>query len=603
MSHQLIAASRRVTRSARRYTPPVRELQVDIDADVADQLLAPAAVPPPAAGRRSPASSRGGSDWEEEHELASDASSEESDIEDMDYVSLHNSSIDSDEPLSQAYNRALQKKIARNAPGTANFKWEKEENFPRRHGFSGTPGVQLGHLEKDSSPRELFDCFFTPTLWEMMALETNRYAQQKKDARDPPSASSHMKSWVDVDVEELQRYIGIRLLMGIHPLPSFRDHWSTHRLIGDAAIKKTMKRDRFDQITANLHFTNNEDPRGAGDNLWKIRPVVECFSRRFKAVYTPEKDVTVDESLFAYKGRHFAIQYNPNKRARWGYKCYKLCCSTGPAAGYTCAMRIYMCNDRGEVPASQKAVTDLMEVAGLWDKGYDLYTDNWYTSPTLFHYLQARRTNAAGTVRLNRKFMPKDLQVKKKGDMDYRSSNTGQLALSWKDKKQVNMLSTFHTGPQPVTLPPNHRGQERIKPKVVCDYNRCMGGVDLSDQMATSYRVVRKARKWYQNLFYHLVDTVVVNAYLVHKALEGTMSHEDFRLNLCSSLMPEHPEGAVARPRARRIPEGHELERIPKYRRCRHCKETSNTRKESKFACSVCNVALCAGECFYSYHH
>ena len=155
MSHQLIAATtRRVTRSARRYTPPVRELQVDIDADVADQPSAPAAAPP-AAGRRSPsptgrrnaspASSQGGSEWEAEQELASDASSEESDIEDMDYVSLHNSSIDSDEPLSDRLNRAFQRKIARNAPGTDNFKWAKEENFPRRHGFSGTPGVQLGH--------------------------------------------------------------------------------------------------------------------------------------------------------------------------------------------------------------------------------------------------------------------------------------------------------------------------------------------------------------------------------------------------------------------------------------------------------------------------
>ena len=331
---------------------------------------------------------------------------------------------------------------------------------------------------------------------------------------------------------------------------------------------------------------------------------MDCLAKQFKTVYVPEKEVTVDESLFRYRGRHHAIQFNPSKRARFGLKAYKLCQSCGPAARYTSAMGA----DRGKMPASYQAVVNLMNDAGLFDKGYQLYTDNWYTSPTLFHYLQCRKTNAVGTVRTTRKFMPTDLQVRKKGEKDWRSSTTGQLALAWMDRKQVTLLSTMHRGPETVTLPPNHRGERRVKPLVVVEYNGGMKGVDLSDQMATSYATPRKARKWYHNLFFHLVDTAVVNAYLVHRALGGRKTHKDFRYDLIEDLLQRRDTRTRAErcqgrrhdplPATPSIPEGHVLVQQAKYRRCKACKETKALRKETRFHCSACDVGLCAGECF-----
>ncbi|MEL7520969.1 MAG: hypothetical protein AAGJ80_04955, partial [Cyanobacteria bacterium J06553_1] len=568
------------------------------------------------------------SDWEEEdsdddtdyrqpQDLDSDTDSDTDMDEELDYVSPHDSSMDSDTPLSVYRDSFVQEKVADGAPGTDDFQWseEKEENFAKRYGFSGTPGVKVAHLSANSTPREFFDCFFTPNLWKTMKLETNRYA-----AQHPPKDSGHMKTWVDVDEKELQTYLGLRLLMGVKPLPSYRDYWSTRASLGDSFVKKTMPRDRFDAITSHLHFTNNEDQGLAGDRLRKLRPVVDVLAKTFKTVYVPEKEVTVDESLFRYRGRFHAIQFNPSKRARFGLKAYKLCQSCGPAAGYTCAMRMYMGADRSEMPASYQAVVNLMGDAGLFDKGYQLFTDNWYSSPTLFHYLHNRKTNAVGTVRTTRKFMPTDLQVRKKGDMDYRSSTTGQLGLAWHDRKIVYMLSTMHRGPETVTLPPNHRGERRLKPLVVVEYNDGMKGVDLSDQRATSYATPRKARKWYHNLFFHLVDTVVVNAYLVHRVSGGKKTSKDFRLDLAEDLLQQpRPATRAERAQARQdaalaaeddlpvptpsIPEGHVLVQHDKYRRCKACKEAGRRRKETRFHCSVCDVGLCAGECFNSYHH
>ena len=320
----------------------------------------------------------------------------------------------------------------------------------------------------------------------------------------------------------------------------------------------------------------------------------------FKSVFVPEQHVTVDESLWRYKGRHHAIQFNPSKRARFGLKVYKLCASGGPSHGYTSAFKVYMGQDRSEIPASQRAVRELMDRAGLFDLGYELYLDNWYSSPHLFHYLQSRRTNAIGTVRTDRKAMPRPkLQVKKKGDFTIRSSRTGMLCLAWMDKRQVTLLSTVHTGKKWVSLPPAHDGTVRRKPLAVADYNKGMCGVDLSDQLAISYPTRRKCKKWYHNLFFRLVDTAIVNALCVHKYLGGTLDQKAFRMKLLKSFLTARLRGGPRELQPHR--QLHRQVQLPRRRRCQECAKTKR-RKELKWGCSHCNVALCPGECFWAYH-
>ena len=188
-----------------------------------------------------------------------------------------------------------------------------------------------------------------------------------------------------------------------------------------------------------LHcYTVSNNTFSINYRLWKLRPIMDLLSLRFREVYTPSQKVCVDESLFRYRGRHHAVQYIPSKRARYGLKAYKVCETDGPATGYTSAMRMYMGDDqKGDTPVSHRIVRKLLRRARLMDQFYEVYTDNWYSSPALFHELQARGCAAIGTVRTNRKHMPKDLDVKKKGDKVIRSSPTGMLALSWRDKKQV----------------------------------------------------------------------------------------------------------------------------------------------------------------------
>lgn len=116
-----------------------------------------------------------------------------------------------------------------------------------------------------------------------------------------------------------------------------RDFWSTDPLMSSSIFPKTMARNRFDALTSAMHYANNEEERQEGDRLFKLHSILDVLDETFKTVFVPNKNVSVDESLWAFKRCYHALQYNPSKRARRGLKVYKFCSSDGPKAGYTAA--------------------------------------------------------------------------------------------------------------------------------------------------------------------------------------------------------------------------------------------------------------------------
>ena len=75
-------------------------------------------------------------------------------------------------------------------------------------------------------------------------------------------------------------------------------------------------------------------------------------------------------------------------------------------------------------------------------KAHVLFMENWYTSPNLFQYLLNENTGACGTVKANKKNMPK-LPLVKCGEHVAQHSNN-IMCLKWCDKRVVHMFSTVH---------------------------------------------------------------------------------------------------------------------------------------------------------------
>ena len=145
-----------------------------------------------------------------------------------------------------------------------------------------------------------------------------------------------------------------------------------------------------------------------------------------------------------------------------------------------------------------------------------MYLDNWYNSPDLYIRLSNLSTNTCGTVRLNRKNMPAvPNERRSKGDVSSWSCDEKILFLIWTDKKDVKMLSTMHSAEMRESEKTNREGNKIMKPVCVLDYNRCMGGVDRSDQLRSTCTSVRKYVKWYKKLF---LPTRYVRHKFVHNA-------------------------------------------------------------------------------------
>ena len=101
--------------------------------------------------------------------------------------------------------------------------------------------------------------------------------------------------------------------------------------------------------------------------------------------------------------------------------------------------------DKPEWSHTVKVVVSLIE--HLKDKGYDLYTDRFYTSPILADSPQQMNITLTGTIMSNKRGLPLQLKTKNKmskGSIEsYRCED--MMALSWMDKRKLLMLSTKYS--------------------------------------------------------------------------------------------------------------------------------------------------------------
>ena len=202
-----------------------------------------------------------------------------------------------------------------------------------------------------------------------------------------------------------------------------------------------MTRERYSNMLKFLHFSSDQ----SADPLWRIRPVLQSLTNELKSYFKPFQNVVIDESLMLFKGRLAFKQYIPSKRHRFGLKMYVLCdCETGFVMDLCihCGSDIDGITNHHPLGHSGSVVDALMK--DYLGKGHILYTDSWYTSPSLGRYLHEHNTGAVGTVRSNRKYMP-NFSVTKKGDV-IRYKTQDMIAIKWHDKREVHLLSTIHTG-------------------------------------------------------------------------------------------------------------------------------------------------------------
>ena len=278
-------------------------------------------------------------------------------------------------------------------------------------------------------------------------------------------------------------------------------------------------------------------------------------------------------------------------------------------------------------------------VSGLEQHHPQLYVDNYYTSPKLFVELYNRGVGACGTAHYNRKHFPRDLVVprsQEKGHYDYRASGP-LLACCWVDSRPIYFLTTIYVARSSARLIPQVRRTDSdgnrvwvICPPLMPDYQMYMGGVDRGDQLIACYNLGRLSKKWWKRVFAYVLDTSILNAYILWKHARKDWSSSQmkrkgsflsFKLELAEQLIGDYRKRAsTGRPRTavRETRLDTTLDHCPEYNdktlECVVCNAVRQRRKlsrsqyrhETHFSCSLCNVRLCickSRNCWKKYYH
>ena len=125
----------------------------------------------------------------------------------------------------------------------------------------------------------------------------------------------------------------------------------------------------------------------------------------------------------------------------------------------------------------------LLEFGNLLDMHRQIWFDNRFNSVELLLEMLSRDTYGAGTVRTNRKDLPKAV-VGKSAKLKYFESvyrqNGYLLCLHCCDKSSVMMLSTIHEAVEVISKTKYNR-EVLVKPVIIHDYNFAMNAVEKSD--------------------------------------------------------------------------------------------------------------------------
>lgn len=499
--------------------------------------------------------------------------------------------------------------------------WNKND-FPRiLEEFHGKEGI-INIPDKPESILEVVKLFFGEDLFEMMCKETNLYHMQNESKY---KHSKKTRKWTNVTVKEMKVFLAIIILMGKVRKDSIREYWSTDAFIETPIFGNLLSRNRFEQIWNFWHFSDNESNTDSADRLYKIRPIVAHFLEKFKTVYSPKRELSLDEGVIPWRGRLRFRTYNPGKLVKYGLLVRMVCESE---TGYICNFEIYT----AEGKKLEETILSLLEPC-LY-RWHHVFQDNYYNSVQIAETLLAKKTRVCGTIRANRGLPTEfrnEMKNMKKGD--YMFCRKGEvLLLAWKDKREVRMISTIHDAGMGEGKPNRWTGEIKKKPNCILEYNKYMGGVDRADMYLAYFSLLRKSMKWTKKVVLWLINCALFNSFVTYKTLNRSSreSFQKFVLEVAKGWAKSEEERSASssddgteldeeRPTQRAprrdhparlsgVMMKHTLEKIvgkgkKQYpsRMCRVC-SAKKLRKETRYICAFCKVPLHKGTCFTQYH-
>ena len=215
-----------------------------------------------------------------------------------------------------------------------------------------------------------------------------------------------------------------------------------------------MSRHRFEAMSSFFPVVTLKEEDMNNHPLKKVLPLYALIKERSLEFFQPLRELSIDERMVRSKARTHFRQYIRNKPTKWGFKFWVL----SDVTGYTVDFNLY-CGRRDVIQRSENGlaydvVLELMKP--FYHQGYQLFVDNFYTSPKLFRYLKTVDVYATGTLRINRQGVPPavtqlrqalDRRTVPRGEGYYIKDNNSTITyICWKDNNVITLATTAYPG-------------------------------------------------------------------------------------------------------------------------------------------------------------
>ncbi|XP_019219113.1 piggyBac transposable element-derived protein 4 [Oreochromis niloticus] len=335
-----------------------------------------------------------------------------------------------------------------------------------------TPGPTHYAAARIRDPASSFSLFLTDEIVLHTVAMTNLHGGRE------------VADWREMDCDEFRAYVGLLILAGVYRSRNESSLSLWGEKYGRDIFRATMSHKRFHQIGGALRF-DDKLSRPREDKLAAFRKVWDLWTHRLELLFSPDRDICVDEQLVPYRGRCNFKQYIPGKPAKYGLKVWAVC---DVKTSYAWRLQVY-------------------------------------TGKAGDQELLRRKLALVGTTRKNKTELPPQL-LQTRGRAIFSSAFTlTHTIVSYIPRRRKN-VSTKHRTPDV------SEGQKR-KPVIIQDYNRCKGGVDNLDKVVGTYSCRRRTNRWPVALFHNLLDVSLYNSFVVWTAIDPSWKqHKRYRRRL-----------------------------------------------------------------------
>ena len=210
----------------------------------------------------------------------------------------------------------------------------------------------------------------------------------------------------------------------------------------------------------------------------------------------------------------------PSKPAKYGLKFWLL---ADASSYYVLNLQIYTGKDESQTEELGMHVV-LSLTSHLYKTDRNVICDNFFTSLNLARKLSLERMTLVGTIRSNKREVPKELlEVKQKKfhKSTFAYSEDGIQMVSYKAKKNKNVVLLLSHHSSNILNESNKR-----KPETILYNNATKGGIDCVDKRVGTYSVKHPSKRWHVPVWCNTLDLTCYIAFVLYSNVFPNHHHK-----------------------------------------------------------------------------